>query len=40
LAAALADRRGLPIEAFVFANNDTKAGGLDAADFEVTSTSR
>ncbi|MFJ5265619.1 SIS domain-containing protein [Streptomyces sp. NPDC088387] len=35
LAAGLAEERGLVIESFVFANNDTKQGGLDPADFEV-----
>lgn len=33
LAAALAAGRGLEIESFVFANDDTKQGGVDAADF-------
>ncbi|MEU8764428.1 SIS domain-containing protein [Streptomyces sp. NPDC048659] len=35
LVAVLADERGVPIESFVFANDDTKQGGLDMADFEV-----
>ncbi|MFC8829534.1 SIS domain-containing protein [Streptomyces sp. NPDC057137] len=34
LSAALSDERGVPIESFVFANDDTKHGGLDPADFE------
>ncbi|WP_448061763.1 hypothetical protein [Cellulomonas hominis] len=33
LAAALAAERGLEIESFVFANDDTTQGGVDAADF-------
>ncbi len=33
LAATLAVERGLEIESFVFANDDTKQGGVDAADF-------
>ncbi|WP_020524023.1 SIS domain-containing protein [Catelliglobosispora koreensis] len=37
LAAALADHRRVPVESFVFANNDTKAGGLDPADFAIQS---
>ncbi|MET9364360.1 SIS domain-containing protein [Streptomyces sp. NPDC006632] len=37
LVAALSDERGVPIESFVFANDDTKEGGVDAADFELAS---
>lgn len=35
LVAQLSDERGVPIESFVFANDDTKEGGLDMSDFEV-----
>ncbi|MER5728232.1 SIS domain-containing protein [Streptomyces sp. NPDC002138] len=35
LVAQLSAERGVPIESFVFANDDTKEGGLDMADFEV-----
>ncbi|MEV6953070.1 hypothetical protein [Streptomyces sp. NPDC051183] len=35
LVAQLSDERGVPIESFVFANGDTKQGGLDMSDFEV-----
>ncbi|MEJ3651911.1 sugar isomerase [Actinomycetes bacterium KLBMP 9759] len=35
LVAAIADERGIAIESFVFANNDTKLGGVDPRDFEV-----
>ncbi|MFE3185225.1 SIS domain-containing protein [Streptomyces violascens] len=37
LVAALSDERDVPIESFVFANDDTKEGGVDAADFELAS---
>ncbi|GAA0607620.1 sugar isomerase [Kribbella sandramycini] len=37
LVAALADERGVPAEAFVFANDDTKRGGVDPADFSLAS---
>ncbi|GAA4086713.1 SIS domain-containing protein [Nonomuraea soli] len=37
LVAALADERGIPIESFVFANDDTKEGGVDPADFAIAS---
>ncbi|MEU9191938.1 SIS domain-containing protein [Streptomyces hundungensis] len=37
LVAALSEERGVPIESFVFANDDTKEGGVDAADFELAS---
>ncbi|MCT9090179.1 SIS domain-containing protein [Streptomyces sp. ASQP_92] len=37
LAAALSEEREVPIESFVFANDDTKEGGVDAADFELAS---
>jgi fructoselysine-6-P-deglycase FrlB-like protein len=33
LVAALSEERGVPIETFVFANNDTKEGGVDRSDF-------
>ncbi|MEY9962611.1 fructoselysine-6-P-deglycase FrlB-like protein [Streptacidiphilus sp. MAP12-16] len=33
LVAALSEERGVPIESFVFANSDTKEGGVDLADF-------
>ncbi|MFE3560045.1 hypothetical protein ACFXKW_35085 [Streptomyces sp. NPDC059193] len=35
LVARLSAERGAPIESFVFANDDTKEGGLDMSDFEV-----
>ncbi|MGP3689867.1 SIS domain-containing protein [Streptomyces sp. IBSNAI002] len=35
LVAQLSAERGVPIESFVFANDDTKEGGLDMSDFEV-----
>ncbi|MER7761616.1 SIS domain-containing protein [Streptomyces sp. NPDC097619] len=35
LVARLSEERGLPIESFVFANDDTKEGGLDMSDFAV-----
>ncbi|MCY0938652.1 SIS domain-containing protein [Streptomyces sp. H34-S4] len=35
LVAQLSAERDVPIESFVFANDDTKQGGLDMADFEV-----
>uniref|UniRef100_A0AAU2K2B6 Glutamine--fructose-6-phosphate aminotransferase [isomerizing] n=1 Tax=Streptomyces sp. NBC_00049 TaxID=2903617 RepID=A0AAU2K2B6_9ACTN len=35
LVAQLSDERGVPIESFVFANGDTKEGGLDLSDFRV-----
>ncbi|MEV6580760.1 hypothetical protein AB0M92_21630 [Streptomyces sp. NPDC051582] len=35
LVAQLSAERGVPIESFVFANDDTKQGGLDMADFQV-----
>jgi len=35
LAGALADVREVPIEAFVFANDDTKQGGVNPADFAI-----
>ncbi|MFC8449005.1 SIS domain-containing protein [Kitasatospora sp. NPDC057223] len=37
LAAALAQQRGVPIESFVFANDDTKQGGVDPGDFAISS---
>ncbi|MEU9098508.1 SIS domain-containing protein [Streptomyces sp. NPDC048361] len=37
LVAALSEEREVPIESFVFANDDTKEGGVDAADFELAS---
>ncbi|ACU71535.1 sugar isomerase (SIS) [Catenulispora acidiphila DSM 44928] len=37
LAAALAVERQVPVEGFVFANNDTKQGGLDPAAFAARS---
>ncbi|MER5886627.1 SIS domain-containing protein [Streptomyces sp. NPDC001941] len=37
LVAALSDERGIPIESFVFANDDTKEGGVDPADFLIAS---
>ncbi|GAA2025675.1 glucosamine--fructose-6-phosphate aminotransferase [Catenulispora yoronensis] len=39
LAAALAEARDVPVESFVFANDDTKQGGLDPADFTTASAS-
>ncbi len=33
LVVALSEERGVPIESFVFANSDTKEGGVDLADF-------
>ncbi|MCX5402859.1 hypothetical protein OHA37_03040 [Streptomyces sp. NBC_00335] len=35
LVAQLSAERDVPIESFVFANDDTKQGGLDMSDFEV-----
>lgn len=35
LVAQLSAERGVPIESFVFANEDTKQGGLDLSDFQV-----
>ncbi|MFD6875591.1 MULTISPECIES: SIS domain-containing protein [unclassified Streptomyces] len=35
LVAQLSAERDVPIESFVFANDDTKEGGLDMSDFEV-----
>ncbi|WP_330299978.1 SIS domain-containing protein [Streptomyces sp. NBC_00503] len=35
LVAQLSAERNVPIESFVFANDDTKQGGLDMSDFEV-----
>ncbi|MFJ9338893.1 SIS domain-containing protein [Streptomyces sp. NPDC101733] len=35
LVAQLSAERNVPIESFVFANDDTKEGGLDMSDFEV-----
>ncbi|MFD7836427.1 SIS domain-containing protein [Streptomyces sp. NPDC059761] len=35
LVAQLSAARGVPIESFVFANEDTKQGGLDLSDFQV-----
>ncbi|MFD4241718.1 hypothetical protein ACFWP3_09000 [Streptomyces sp. NPDC058525] len=35
LVARLSAEGGVPIESFVFANDDTKEGGLDMSDFEV-----
>lgn len=40
LAATLADERGIAIESFVFANDDTKEGGVDPADFAISSQPR
>ncbi|MEV7417655.1 hypothetical protein [Streptomyces sp. NPDC089919] len=37
LVAQLSDERGVPIESFVFANDDTKEGGVDPADFAIAS---
>jgi fructoselysine-6-P-deglycase FrlB-like protein len=37
LVAALAAEREIPIESFVFANDDTKQGGVDSADFAIPS---
>lgn len=37
LVAALSDERDIPIESFVFANDDTKEGGVDPADFVIAS---
>lgn len=37
LAAARAAERQVPVEGFVFANNDTKQGGLDPAAFAARS---
>ncbi|MEU4408511.1 SIS domain-containing protein [Streptosporangium sp. NPDC023963] len=37
LVATLADERGVAIESFVFANDDTKEGGVDPADFAIAS---
>ncbi|MHA6758453.1 SIS domain-containing protein [Streptacidiphilus sp. PAMC 29251] len=37
LAAALSVERRVPIESFVFANHDTKEGGVDTKDFSVVS---
>lgn len=35
LVAALSDERNISIESFVFANDDTKQGGVDPADFAI-----
>ena len=35
LVSALSEERGVPIESFVFANDDTKLGGVDPADFAI-----
>ncbi|MFI6321029.1 SIS domain-containing protein [Nonomuraea sp. NPDC050556] len=40
LAGSLADERGIAIESFVFANDDTKEGGVDPADFAISSQRR
>lgn len=37
LSAALADERGIAIESFVFANDDTKEGGVNPEDFAIAS---
>jgi fructoselysine-6-P-deglycase FrlB-like protein len=37
LVAALSEERGVPVESFVFANADTKEGGVDRSDFTVAS---
>ncbi|MEU1117060.1 MULTISPECIES: hypothetical protein [unclassified Streptomyces] len=37
LVRALSAERGVPIEAFVFANDDTKEGGVDPGDFAIGS---
>lgn len=40
LVAQLSAERNVPIESFVFANDDTKQGGLDMSDFEVAAFGR
>ncbi|GAA1361444.1 SIS domain-containing protein [Streptomyces beijiangensis] len=37
LSAALSTERNIPIESFVFANDDTKEGGVNPADFAIAS---
>ncbi|MFI8105783.1 SIS domain-containing protein [Streptomyces sp. NPDC086023] len=37
LVAQLSEERGVPVDSFVFANDDTKEGGVDPGDFEVAS---